>query len=90
MTDVSRIIQYEQGEMDAQEEIEFFQDLLDSGVAFQLQGSYQRQLQRHIDAGNILSPGSVAPVCQHCGSPMVDRGFGMLCEVGCVHEETQL
>ena len=39
---VSKIIQYEAGNMNAEETIEFFQELIDSGMAWTLQGHYGR------------------------------------------------
>lgn len=48
-----RIIQYEEGRMSEDEEVEFFQELLDTGMVFGLQGHYHRVMQRHIDAGNV-------------------------------------
>jgi hypothetical protein len=51
MPDVDKIIRYELGEMDEQEVVMFFQDLIDSGLAWQLQGHYGRTAERLIDAG---------------------------------------
>jgi hypothetical protein len=39
---VDEIIAYEAGEMNEEETIAFFQKLIDSGMAWQLQGSYGR------------------------------------------------
>lgn len=50
---VSKIIAYESGEMTEEEIIEFFQELLDSGLCWQLQGHYGRTAQSLIDAGLI-------------------------------------
>lgn len=51
MADVGKIIAYEQGEMDEDETIEFFQELIDSGLAWSLQGSYGRTATALIRAG---------------------------------------
>jgi hypothetical protein len=51
MPDIDKIIRYEQGEMDEQEVVTFFQDLIDSGLAWELQGHYGRTAQRFLDAG---------------------------------------
>ncbi len=39
---VDKIIAYESGEMSEQETIQFFQEILDNGMVWQLQGHYQR------------------------------------------------
>lgn len=44
---------YENGEMTEPEVIEFFQYLVDSGLAWILQGSYGRQAVRMINGGSI-------------------------------------
>lgn len=46
---VEKIIAYESGEMDEQEAIQFFQEILDSGMVWQLQGSYQRTARHLIE-----------------------------------------
>lgn len=50
---VSAIMRYEQDELDWQETVELFQYLVDTGLAWRLQGSYGRQAQRLIEAGFI-------------------------------------
>ena len=55
MPGVSKIIAFEQGGMDQAEVIEFFQGLIDSGLAWQLQGCYGRTARRLIEAG-LCSP----------------------------------
>lgn len=54
----SDILAYEQGELDYEETIELFQKLVDSGLAWQLQGNYGRTAAGLIDAGEIVPPGS--------------------------------
>ena len=39
---VDKIIKYESGNMDDKETIEFFQELIDTGMAYTLQGHYGR------------------------------------------------
>jgi hypothetical protein len=50
---IDKIMRYEQGEMDEDEIIEFFQELLDSGLVFQLQGHYGRTAQMLLNNGLI-------------------------------------
>lgn len=49
----SKIIAYESGEMSEEEMIEFFQRLVDTGLAWQLQGSYGRTAKALIESGLI-------------------------------------
>jgi len=50
---VDRIMAYEQGDMDQEEMVEFFQELIDTGLAFTLQGHYGRTAARLIEAGLV-------------------------------------
>lgn len=52
------IMAYENGEMDEAQTLDLFQFLVDSGMAWSLQGSYGRTAQRMIDAGLIKGPHS--------------------------------
>lgn len=57
MTDlVGKIMEYEEGEMEEDDAIEFFQELIDSGLAWQLQGSYGRTAASLIEAGVCTAP----------------------------------
>jgi hypothetical protein len=47
------ILAFESGDLSNDEALELFQHLVDSGLAWQLQGSYGRTAQRLIDAGMI-------------------------------------
>ena len=47
------IISYEMGDLDAEETIELFQHLVNTGMAWTLQGSYGRTAQALIDAGLV-------------------------------------
>jgi len=47
------IIQYESGELSADDTRELFQYLVDTGLAWQLQGSYGRTAAALLDAGEI-------------------------------------
>ena len=55
---VDRIICYEDGEMEWEETIKLFQDLLDSGFIMNLQGHYQRTAQTLIQTGQISYKGN--------------------------------
>lgn len=54
---VGEIIRYENGEMDEAEMIEFFQGLVDSGLAWTLQGHYGRTANDLLQAGLITQNG---------------------------------
>ena len=51
-----RIIALEQGELSFEETVNLFQELIDSGLAWELQGSYGRQAIDFIDAGYCTMP----------------------------------
>ncbi len=51
---LSSIIDFENGQLNEQETIEFFQDLIDSGQAWRLQGSYGRTAMAMIRGGQCL------------------------------------
>jgi len=51
MSQIDQIIAYEQGELDDEEIITLFQDLIDSGLAWQLQGHYGRTASALIASG---------------------------------------
>ena len=59
----SAILLYEQGELDDEGVIALFQELVDSGLAWQLQGSYGRTARDLIQAGYVT-------VKHHCGRTM--------------------
>lgn len=53
MDQLSKIVAYEQGELDETEIVELFQDLLTRGLVFKLQGHYGRTAKAMINAGLI-------------------------------------
>ena len=53
---VDNIIRYEQGDMNEEEVIEFFQELVDTGLAWKLQGHYGRTAKVLIDYGWVRTP----------------------------------
>ena len=52
MVNVSKIIAYENGEMSKEEAISFFQDLINTGLAWKLQGHYGRVATSLIESGD--------------------------------------
>jgi hypothetical protein len=55
---VDDIINFEEGNMDDETMVEFFQKLIDTGLAWELQGSYGRTAQRLIEAGHCFAKGA--------------------------------
>ena len=51
MNQIDKIVAFEQGELDEEGILELFQELIDSGLAWQLQGSYGRIARNLIEAG---------------------------------------
>ena len=50
---VDRIMAYEEGSMDQQDMLRFFQELIDTGLAWSLQGHYGRTAARLLKAGLV-------------------------------------
>ena len=48
-----RIVMYEKGELNEQQTIQLFQELLDSGLVWNLQGHYGRLCYQLLEAGLI-------------------------------------
>lgn len=57
---VGRIIDYEEGELSAEETLELFADLIKSGQVWSLQGSYGRMAAGLIEGGIISPDGEIA------------------------------
>jgi hypothetical protein len=53
MTEIESILAFEEGELSERETVELFQRLVDSGLAWSLQGSYGRIATALIDQGLI-------------------------------------
>ena len=56
MDTVGQLMAFENGEMNEEDVIALFQFLLDSGMIYSLQGSYQRVAQALLDKGLIEQP----------------------------------
>ena len=52
-TEVEKFISYESGTMSDEEVIIFFQELVDSGIVWKLQGSYGRMAESLIEQGIV-------------------------------------
>jgi hypothetical protein len=50
---VSDLMAYENGEMEYEDVITLFQNLLDTGTIYHLQGSYGHQMQRFLNSGEV-------------------------------------
>ena len=55
MVDVDKIIRYEQGDMEDAEIVFMFQDMINDGSVWQLQGSYGRMARFLIEAGHCVT-----------------------------------
>lgn len=53
MIDVDKVIRFESGEMNQDEIVEWFQEMVTSGAAWSLQGFYGRTAQTLIDNGLV-------------------------------------
>ena len=53
---VDRLIAYEEGQLNEDEEIALFQHLIETGTCWQLQGHYHRVAATLIEAGLIKRP----------------------------------
>ena len=53
---LDKIIAYEEGSLSDDETIDLFQSLVNSGLAWQLHGSYGRTAARMIEQGYITAP----------------------------------
>ena len=51
MPDIDKIMAWEGGEMSPDQEAEFFQELINNGMAWQLQGCYGRRARQLIQEG---------------------------------------
>jgi DNA-binding IscR family transcriptional regulator len=56
MDQLDKIIAYEQGDLSEEDTIKLFQELVNSGLVWSLQGHYGRTATRLIEAGLITRP----------------------------------
>jgi hypothetical protein len=50
---IDMLMAYEDGELDSEQTVELFQNLIDSGLIFNLQGHYMRVAKELVNAGLI-------------------------------------
>jgi hypothetical protein len=65
MPAIDNIIAYEQGELSPEEVLGLFADLIKSGMAWSLQGSYGRTAARLIETGYISRSGEILKDLDH-------------------------
>lgn len=70
---LDKIMSYEGGEMDEDSIIEFFQELIDNGMAWQLQGHYGRTAKHLIEIG-VCSKADPARAALKQGANVAERG----------------
>lgn len=58
LPDIDKMIAFESGELDEGQTVELFQDLVNSGVVWSLQGFYGRTAQALIEQGLVTLPQS--------------------------------
>lgn len=56
MVSIDKMMAFENGDMAEDEVVEFFQELIDTGMAWRLQGFYGRTAKQLIDAGYCSLP----------------------------------
>lgn len=64
MTDVQKIIDYENGELSFDDTVSLFQELVDDGTAWHLQGTYGRTADALIREGLVTMPETPSSGCK--------------------------
>ena len=77
---LSSMMAWEQGDLDEQGTIELFQNLVDTGLAWQLQGAYGRQAEALIDAGEVHLPGKGKDAARRSRDAMSKQDFVALAD----------
>lgn len=75
----AQILAYELGELDEDETLGLFQDLVDSGLAWRLQGHYGRTASLLLDAGLITAPPDPDDVEPEPEPPIGTRSICSIC-----------
>lgn len=57
--DVNKLVEYEDGQLSFPETVQLFSELVSTGLAWQLQGSYGRMAQSLIDSGVLRPDGRI-------------------------------
>ena len=57
---MSGILDYEMGILEFEDTVELFEELYETGMLWSLQGAYQREFIRLVEAGHIMVPGGVS------------------------------
>ena len=60
MTNIDQMLDYELGNLSEEETIALFQALVDTGLAWRLNGNYGKKARKLLEAGAIKTPGSKA------------------------------
>ena len=53
---ITKLMAFEEGELDYEDTILFFQELVNTGVAWHLQGSYGRMAAALLETGEVTHP----------------------------------
>jgi hypothetical protein len=73
MVDVNAIMDYEDGSLSAQAELELFSELVKSGTAWQLQGHYGRTARSYIDQGLLYEDGEISSYARDLLADMAEE-----------------
>lgn len=76
---IDRMMAYEAGDLSFDSTIAFFQELIDSGQAWQLQGHYGRQAARLIELGYCHGPTGEPDPANGCIHEWTDEGSCCYC-----------
>jgi hypothetical protein len=80
MNITNQIIAYEVGELNEMDTLELFSELIKSGMAWTLQGSYGRTAKMLIEDGYVAEDGEI--MCDYCDANRVEK-HGQFCSKDC-------